>query len=53
MRAAIERVEAMMMYMAQSLQKQPLQQLIQLQHQAWHKESRSSYVNGGAHQRRE
>ena len=34
MRAAMERVEAMIMHMAQSLQAQPLQQPIQLNQQA-------------------
>ena len=54
MRAAMEPVEAMMMNMAQSLQTQPLQQLIQQQHnQVQREEQRSSYVNGGTHQQRE
>ena len=54
MRATMERAEAMMMHMAQSLQTQPLQQPIQQQNQqVWHEDLRSSYVNRGTHQRRE
>ena len=49
----MERVEAMIMHMAQSLLVQPLQELIQQNQQAWQEERRSSYVNGGTHQRRE
>ena len=51
---AIKRVEAMMMPMAQSLQTQPLQQPIQQQDPpVQREEQRSSYMNGGANQRRE
>ena len=47
MQATMERVEAMMMHMAQSLQAQSLQQPIQKQQkqQVRHEEWRSSYVN--------
>ena len=43
----------MMMHMAQSLQAQPFQQPIQQNQQAQREDRRSSYVNGGTHQRRE
>ena len=49
----MERVEAMMMHMAQSLQVQPLLQLIQQNQQTRREEMISSYVNEGRHQRNE
>ena len=52
MQASMERVEAMMMHMVQSLRAQPFQQPAQQHQHILQGERRSSYVNGGAQQRR-